>query len=153
MLHLYFQTASNIDEAKGEYKALYIANFSNAEVMANINLQFTAFKKAYEIGVIQPNTQPEEVTGTDTNSIEFIAKNVALLSGCTVEVCNKWIWVKCDKDNYEAHENLKAKKFRFSGNKKAWYYTDQPFKKRRGSKTLPQIRVKFGSEAVQGEIL
>ena len=153
MQNYFNATCQNIETAKAMYKELYIFHCADANVMADINAQFTAFKKAYEIGVIQPNTQPEEVTGTDTNSIEFIAKNVALLSGCTVEVCNKWIWVKCDKDNYEAHENLKAKKFRFSGNKKAWYYTDQPFKKRRGSKTLPQIRVKFGSEAVQGEIL
>ena len=148
MLHLYFQTASNIDEAKGEYKALYIANFSNAEVMANINLQFTAFKKAYEIGVIQPNTQPEEITGTVSHDIETWAKLAAKIQGCTVEVCGNWIWVKCDKDNVLAHENLKANKFRFSGAKKAWYYTNAPFKKRRGSKTYTQIKNKYGVEEI-----
>ena len=163
MQTLFFQTASNIDQAKKEYKELYIAYCSNAEVMANINAQFTAFKKAYEIGVIpnlpepqrEENTASNEVTGHNTctsSDIANLAKEIALIEGTEVEICNTWIWVKCDKLNRPAHEVMKVHGFRFSGNKQAWYYTSKPLKgKRRGTKSLPQIRVKHGSEQVKAE--
>ena len=148
MQNYFNATCQNIETAKAMYKELYIFHCADANVMADINAQFTAFKKAYEIGVIQPNTQPEEITGTVSHDIETWAKLAAKIQGCTVEVCGNWIWVKCDKDNVLAHENLKANKFRFSGAKKAWYYTNAPFKKRRGSKTYTQIKNKYGVEEI-----
>ncbi len=163
MQNYFNTTCQNIETAKAMYKELYIINFSNAEVMADINLQFTAFKKAFEIGVIpaepaqrtEENTASNEVTGhnTCTNAdIANLAKEIALIEGTEVEICNTWIWVKCDKLNRPAHEVMKVHGFRFSGNKQAWYFTSKPLKgKRRGTKSLPQIRVKHGSEQVKAE--
>lgn len=163
MLHLHFQTASTIDEAKKEYKELYIINCSNAEVMADINMQFTAFKKAFEIGVIpnlpepqtEENTASNEVTGNNTctsSDIAKLAKEIALTEGTNVEICGTWIFVKCDKLNRPAHEVLKAHGFRWSNNKNAWWFTNKKLGgKRRGTKSLPQIRVKHGSEQVKAD--
>lgn len=152
MQNYFNATCQNIEDAKAQYKELYKFHCTDAATMADINSQFTAFKTAFEIGVIPEASAPEEKPA-NAPEIDRLAKFAATIQGCTVEVCGSWIWAKCDRDNTEAHEILKANKFRFSGSKKAWYFTNQPFKKRRGSKTLPQIKAKFGAEPVQAEML
>lgn len=143
---LYFTNCTNLDEGKGIYKGLYMAFNKDSETMAEINSQFTAFKALIEL--IQAD-KPEPVT--TGQEVQDIAQLAAKIEGCTVELCGNWIWVKCDRENNAAHEILKANRFRFSGNKKAWYYTNQPFKKRRGTSTLPKIKMKYGAEAIQAE--
>jgi len=146
---MYFQTCTTIDEAKAIYKTLYIANNTSAETMAEINDQFTAFKEA----IVAPAKVGEVVSSTTDEKVKELAVVAAKIEGCAVDICGNWIWVRCDKENTAAHEILKANRFRFSGNKKAWYFTNQPFKKRRGTSTLPKIKMKYGAEAVQTEML
>ncbi len=156
MQNYFNATCRNIEDAKYQYKDLYKFHCKDVEVMEKINAHFTAFKLALTMPVPAEN-DTQEVTGANAGTstdIAELAKYVAAnTQDCKVEICGQWLWVNCDKENTVAHEILRANKFRFSGNKKAWYYTSQPFKKRRGTKTLPQIRVKFGAEPVQGEML
>ena len=148
MQNYFNSTCRNIEDAKAQYKDLYKFHCNDANVMAEINLQFTEFKTMCDTGVITGPTKPQAEPNEPTEGIVNLAKIAAAIEGCTVEVCGSWIWAKCDRDNTQAHEILKANKFRFSGTKKAWYFTNQPYKKRRGTKTLQQIKGKFGVMAV-----
>ena len=144
----HFLNCQVIEDAKSTYKMLYVLHHSNVEFMQIVNAQFIDFKN----GLTNPTAT---IVDKPTPPIDILnlAKDVATIVGCTVEVCNMWIWAYCTRENKAAHENLKSKGFRFSNTKKAWYFTNQILKKKRGTKTLPQIREKFGGEVIQKEFL
>ncbi len=80
------------------------------------------------------------------NSIDtFIGKN-------KVEVCGQWVWVTLSKSDVDTREKLKAvevdgKKFKFSGNKKKWYFAGKPSFSRK-IHSMQEIRERHGSVKV-----
>jgi len=72
------------------------------------------------------------------------------LDGIKIELCGVWLWIT--GDSYPHRLLLKNLGFKYSGNKKAWYYHEGAYRKH-GKKrfTLYQIRKSFGSKVLSEE--
>ncbi|MET1414392.1 J domain-containing protein [Roseibium sp. HPY-6] len=76
-------------------------------------------------------------------------KAVLPIHGVIVEVCGAWIWITGDTRTHK--ETLKKSGFKWSKNKKAWYFRPEQFRSfSRGNATLEEIREKYGSKRPQG---
>lgn len=78
-------------------------------------------------------------------------KLVINLEGVTVEICGVWLWVT--GDTYPHRKHLKESGFKFAGRKKAWYFHDMPFYRKRGKKawSMDSIRNAYGSQLIEAD--
>jgi len=71
--------------------------------------------------------------------------------GIVIEVCGSWLWV--GGDTFPVHEQIKGMGFRFSRNKKRWYWS--PYcsqgKRRARFRSMKQVREQYGSVEIESE--
>ncbi len=74
-----------------------------------------------------------------------------LMSGIIIEVCGSWVWLRGDTISYK--EQISKLGFKFSGSKKSWHWspTISALRKKRGCRTMVEIRKVFGSIVVQSK--
>ena len=89
-------------------------------------------------------------TASKSFNFEFI-KEIKTMQGIVIEVCGYWVWL--GGDTFEHKDKIKALKFKFSSAKKKWYWspTIDENQYRRGSKSMKQIRSKYGSVIIETE--
>ena len=159
MMTKYFQNPQTLDDLKAEYKRQAVRHHpdlgGDTATMQAINAEY---EERFEVLKRTQNTQAaEDVTGktraTTESAGDFIAIVSLLLSldGLEVELCGRWLWIG---GNTRAHkEALKAAGCRWSSSKKlwSWHYAEDGDKWRRGSKSMSQIRSKYGSTSFRGE--
>lgn len=98
--------------------------------------------------------QPEHEAdfGSLSEALREAVNAVAGLSGVTVELCGRWIWVS--GETYSVKEILKANGYKFSRKKKMWYFHEAeevtPRYGKRREADMSTIRAKYGSESVKG---
>lgn len=69
------------------------------------------------------------------------------LDGIEIEICGSWIWIS--GNTYPVKNTIKAAGFRFSNNKKMWYWHNGEYhKKSRKSLAIEEIRELHGSITV-----
>ena len=82
---------------------------------------------------------------------EFITIIQALLKmdGLTVELCGSWVWIAGNTKPYK--DELKAIGCHWASKKKMWYWRNEKdsCKGTRKTKTMAEIRFKYGSETYQ----
>ena len=67
-----------------------------------------------------------------------------------IEICGDWIWLH--GNTYGHKDEIKAAGYRFSANKKSWYWHDADYvSKSRKHYSMDEIRIMHGSEFVQTE--
>lgn len=73
------------------------------------------------------------------------------MAGVIIEVCGYWVWLT--GNTFAHHAKIKALGFKFSGAKKAWYWspTLNQSAYRRGSRSMKGIRKEYGSRIVETE--
>jgi len=75
---------------------------------------------------------------------------VVNIEGVTVELCGIWLWIT--GETYPHRVFLKNLGFKYSGNKKAWYYHRGVYRKQHNRTfTMYQIRESFGSKVLSDE--
>ena len=89
------------------------------------------------------NEYYKETTETAGEFMEII-EELLKLDGVEVEICGSWIW--CSGDTRPHCDTLKRLRFRWSRLKSAWYFHNEPYRKRNGRElTLDEIRDMYGS--------
>lgn len=150
----WFKDCTTIEEVKKQYKKLAfqyhpdITKQDTTVIMAEINSEYE--KAAAKYKNVHKNAAGEtyEKETADT-AAEFkdIIEKVIHFQGVVIEVCGAWLWISGNTKEYKAQ--LKELKFKWSPNKAAWYYHNEPYKKRRNGKTtLDEIREMYGSNEV-----
>ncbi|TXJ02090.1 MAG: J domain-containing protein [Neisseriales bacterium] len=143
-----------LNDIKQAYRKLASANHpdkgGNTETMQLINTAFAELCKFFELGntTLDINEDGnEEAKQFDFEFIEALKK----MQGVIIEVCGYWVWLT--GDTYTHHEKIKALGFKFSGAKKAWYWspTINTSTYRRGSKSMKGIRKEYGSSIIKTE--
>ena len=151
----YFHNPANLDELKKQYKNLAQKHHpdvgGDTAAMQAINAEY---EERFEVLKRTQNTQAaEDATGktkaTTESAGDFIAIVSLLLSldGLEVELCGRWLWIG---GNTRAHkELLKAAGCRWSSSKKlwSWHFAEDGDRWHRGTKSMSQIRCKYGSTA------
>jgi hypothetical protein len=153
MYETIFNTCKTLDELKKAYKAAAMQHHpdvgGSTAVMQEIN---AAYERKFEYLKGRQNTEAAaDTTGkthaTTENAADFIAIINALLrlDGLEIELCGRWLWI--GGNTREHKEALKAAGCRWSSTKKlwSWHYAEDGVYHRGKSKSMDQIRSKYGS--------
>lgn len=143
----------NINDIKKVYRKLASSNHpdkgGNNEIMQLINNAYEDLTKYFEQNNLL-NVIKDDANQADFKSFNFeFIKEVKTMQGVIIEVCGCWVWLSGDTFTHKA--KIQALKFKFSGAKKRWYWSptiDDKFY-RRGSKSMQQIRNKYGSVIIE----
>lgn len=149
----YFVNCKTLDELKKVYKALAVKHHpdvgGDTATMQAINAEYEA---RFEVLKRSQNEQAAaDTTGrtraTTESAGDFIAIINALLhlDGLEVELCGRWLWI--GGETMKHREALKAASCRWSSQKKlwSWHFAEDGSRWHKGSKTMAQIRAKYGS--------
>ena len=142
-----------LNDIKQVYRKLASANHpdkgGNTETMQIINTAYEELLKYFATN----QTLDINEDGNDESkqfNFEFI-EALKKMQGVIIEVCGYWVWLT--GDTYTHHEKIKALGFKFSGAKKAWYWspTINQSAYRRGCKSMKGIRKEYGSSIIKTE--
>lgn len=149
----YFVNCKTLDELKKVYKHLAQKNHpdvgGDTATMQAINAEY---QERFEVLKRSQNERAaEDTTGrthaTTESAADFIAIiNVLLhLDGLEIELCGRWLWIGGETKKHK--EALKAAGCRWSSTKKlwSWHFAEDGARWHKGSKTMDQIRSKYGS--------
>jgi len=151
----YFAGIKTLEALKAEYKRLVkiyhpdVSGFDSTEEMKQINAQYDAMVKR-----IASNPAHEDFKRANTENVEMFKDLIAKLvrmAGIQIEICGTWVWVT--GKTFSLKEALKAAGFRWSANKKAWYWyapENAPKNIRRGA-TMEYIRERYGSKIIAND--
>ena len=148
----WFNNPQTLEELKKQYKKLALANHpdrgGNVKDMQEINSEYDKLFEQLKNKHTAANGETyTKETAETINEFKDIINKIINLDGVNIEICGSWIWLTGNTYNYRTV--LKELKFRFSNNKKAWYYHSEEYRKRgKKSFTLDEIRDLYGSETV-----
>ena len=144
----------DLDMIKQAYRKLASANHpdkgGNTETMQLINC---AYEELCKFFVMNQTLDINEQGETEAKDFDFSFLNeLKAMQGLIIEVCGYWIWL--GGDTYTHRAAIKALGFKFSGTKKAWYWSPVMSEGRfmRGTKPMDQIRKTYGSSIVKNEL-
>ena len=151
--YTYFRpTPETLEELKTMYKKLALANHpdqgGSTEAMQTINAEYTelfnSLKNVHRSADGETYTARQDNDETAAEFIDIIAKLVRL-PGIIIELCGSWLWIT--GETRAVKDELKAIGFRWSSNKKAWYYHEGAYSKRGSKKcSLDDLRDMYGSQ-------
>ena len=155
----YFINCKTLDELKKSYKAAAMKYHpdmgGDTATMQAINAEYEA---RFEVLKRSQNTQAaEDTTGrtkaTTESAGDFIRiiDQLLKLDGLEIELCGRWLWIGGETMKHK--EALKAAGCRWSSTKKmwSWHFAEDGSHWHRGSKTMAQIRSKYGSTTFSRE--
>ena len=141
-------------DIKAAYRKLASVNHpdkgGNTESMQLINTAFEELCKFFA-GNETLDINQEDMQSHGIN-LDFI-QALKIMPGVVIEVCGYWVWLS--GDTFPHKDKIKDLGFKFSGAKKAWYWspTIDTTKFKRGSQSMKGIRKKFGSKIVETEAM
>ena len=160
MTNSYFFGIQTGEELKKEYKKwavkLHPDNGGDAEQFKAMQAEFTKLFNVLKNVHIKKDGTMWEATGeyaTTETPEEFmnIIEKLMFIKDITVELCGSWIWV--GGDTIGIKELLKELGFKFSGNKKMWYYQrDNRRHYHKKAWTIDEIRATYGSKLYKDEL-
>ncbi|MBR3740609.1 MAG: J domain-containing protein [Clostridia bacterium] len=147
---VFFQDCQTMDQLKAEYKRLakkYHPDLGGDEkTMIQVNNDYDALSAWLPKVNAQGETyQPRERECPAAFRAAVMA--VITLQGIMIELCGEWLWITGETRQHK--DALKAAGYRFSGNKQAWYWHEEGYRKMGKKKfSLDEIRGMYGSQRV-----
>ena len=145
----YFINVKSLDELKKEYRRLAMIHHPDVggskETMQEINAEYDELHEKLKAAHNQTADEYHQTTETPEEFREIIEKLLSM-DGLEVELCGSWLWI--GGKTKEHKDELKAAGCRWSKNKGLWYWHHAEDGRRwhKGSKTMNQIRNKYGSQ-------
>lgn len=143
----YFQNINNLEELRTAYRALlkkfHPDNGGSEEATKEINLEY---EKLFQILKNRSGADKKKYNTQEDENLREVLQQIINLN-VNIEICGSWIWVS--GNTYPVKESLKAAGFKFSKNKKAWYWHSGEYTRRGKKVSLDHIRNKYGSETVK----
>lgn len=148
----YFDTCTTLNELKSLYKKLALTHHpdmgGDTATMQAINAEYDKVFEALKARQNKEAKEPESnVKPTTETPEEFrvIVDILLHLDSIEVELCGSWLWIT--GDTYPHKEKLKKAGCKYSGSKKKWYWhhPEEGTCRSRGTYTMKDIRLKYGS--------
>ena len=146
-----------VEELKKAYRKLAMKHHPDIggceadmkEINAEYEALFARVKDIHKNAKGETYTAKETTTETPEEFINIISR-IINLAGITIEICGSWLWINGDTKPYK--EIFKELKFRWSNNKRAWYWHKDGYRKRgKKSYSMNDIRLMWGSVQVVQE--
>ncbi len=160
----YFKNVNTLEELRKQYKELlkqYHPDNPNGSTEATqaINAEYDRLFKVLKDKHESKATADSEKDRADFNKKYYdFAEDKALrdmlnkiigFNGVKIEIIGNWIWCF---DSYGYRKELKELGFKYAGQKKAWYYHTEAFRKKgRKALSMDDIRNYYGSTEVKTE--
>ena len=152
-----------VKELKADYRRLVKQmhpDFRKADLFISekqINEEFNQLKNEYEyiLKVLTTgqklNEKIEEEKINISKNLMDLIKFIARFEDIEATLVGQWLWI--DGDTYKIKEELKAKKFRWSNNRKKWYYReDEETKKRyKSNKSFDELKTTHGAYKIKNK--
>ena len=154
----YFKDCTTAEECKKLYRKLASKLHPDANPDRDTTAEFQEMQAEFEVvfenlktwHVNKEGVRYEKATEETAEEFMDLINKLLKLAGIEIELCGSWIWVTGDTKSVK--EELKALKFRFSKNKCAWYFHNEPYRKRsKRNMTLNDIRNMYGSKSFTRE--
>lgn len=149
----WFNGVKNVQELKVAYKNLVKKFHPDLNKEIDTTRQMQEINAEYDMLVmtlpISENDNKKVENEQDEIAFKAIIESL-LRFDIEIEICGVWLWL--GGNTYAIKESLKELGFKWSSDKKKWYwcaYVDQ-LKKRKPTKTMEQIRNTYGSKKLQG---
>lgn len=145
----YFTNVNTLEELKKAYRRLAMKHHpdrgGSKETMQAINAEYEKLFKILKDKHNETADEHHQTTETPEEFIEIISKLINL-DGLEIELCGSWLWIGGETKKHK--EELKAAGCYWSSNKKLWYWRHPEDARHyhRGSKTIGEIRAKYGSQ-------
>lgn len=149
----YFVNCKTLDELKKVYKHLAQKHHPDVggdtrtmqEINAEYEARFEVLKRSQNEQAAEDTTGKARATTESAGDFIAIIDHLLKLDGLEIELCGRWLWIGGDTKKHK--EALKACGCRWSSSKKLWnwHFAEDGDKWHRGSKSMSQIRSKYGS--------
>lgn len=160
----YFKNVETLEELRKQYKEL-LKKFhpdnqdGSTEATQQINAEYDKLFKVLKDKHESKATADSENGKADFNkkyydfaedkALRDMLKKIIGFNGVKIEIIGNWIWCF---DSYGYRKELKELGFKYAGQKKAWYYHTEAFRKKgRKALSMDDIRNYYGSTEVKTE--
>ena len=142
MFYNFFQGIENLEEAKKIFKDLakkiHPDKGGKKEDFQKLNSTFEKVILEFTENQFKKNKKENEEVEVDKDLLNII-NQLIFQDLIIIELIGSWLWVS--GETYNIKDQLKKLGFKWSKNKKSWYYTKQELKKKRGYyKNLEDIK-------------
>ncbi|MEG2110056.1 MAG: DnaJ domain-containing protein [Clostridium sp.] len=146
----FFEGVETLEELKKGYRKLVIKYHpdnvnGDEEVIKAINNEYDKLFQMLKDRYNQENKHKTEEMASD---FKDIISKIVRCDGLVIEIIGNWVWVTGNTKDYK--DILKEAGFFWASKKKAWYWRADKYKSSsKGSKSLEEIREKYGSDTVK----
>lgn len=160
----YFKNIETLEQLRKQYKELlkkyHPDNLNGSEAATKqINIEYEElFKALRDKHNTANNTKGNAESAYNKNMYDWendkelreVLQKIINLSGITINLVGTWIWL--EGDTYHYKENLKTIGFKWSGQRKKWYWNNCEYVRRGNNKiAFSEIEKKYGSTKFKAE--
>ncbi|HOY52133.1 MAG TPA: hypothetical protein PLX49_10215 [Prolixibacteraceae bacterium] len=148
----WFKNITTLDELRGEYRRLALSHHpdrgGDTRDMQEINREYDELSKLLINGNATFSQGRKSWEHFVSSEIREKINQVIFLQEVTIEVIGSWIWIT--GNTRAVKDELKARGFKFSPNKQAWYWQYGDYRKRNGKQfSMEEIRDMWGTREVE----
>ena len=150
----YFNNISTLEELRKEYKRLVKLNHpdngGNEETIKAINAEYERAFEALKNADTTTNKKEARYNREMDQAIRDAINRIIHLDNLVIEIVGTWVWVS--GNTYSVKKELKEAGYKFSGNRKSWYWHSEEEKKKGASKrSMEELKNYYGCTKVEAE--
>lgn len=152
----YFNNIHDLEELRKEYKRLVKLNHpdngGNEDAIKEINAEYEkAFETLKNADTTNNSRNANRYSKEVDQDIRDAINRIIHLDNLVIEIIGSWVWVS-GSYTYQYRKELKEAGYKFSGNRKSWYWHSDEEKKRGASKrTMDELKTYYGCQEVEQE--
>lgn len=152
----YFKNVTTLEELRKEYKRLvkqyHPDNGGDPETIKAINAEYDQMFDILKDADTSTNNSKnaKRWDKEEDQKIREAINRIIHLENITIEIVGCWVWVS--GNTYPVKSELKAAGYKFSGNRKSWYWhSDEQKHKGASKRSMEELKAFYGCETVEKE--